>query len=162
MKQDERNKAGPAIAVRNLQRAVAANIPALQEFAERALQLCRRRRSKQVTQLQKLPSLHVLLISDRRMSALHRRFLGQTGPTDVITFGHGEIFISVETARRHARRFGNSLQRELQLYIVHGLLHLHGFNDERTGEARRMAAAQEKIVKAASAGKGSKARARLV
>jgi probable rRNA maturation factor len=65
----------------------------------------------------------------------------------VLTFQHGEIFISVELARRHARSFGNSLMRELQLYIVHGLLHLHGFDDRTQREAREMKRAQEKILR---------------
>ena len=83
------------------------------------------------------------------MSRLHLQFLGQTGPTDVLTFQHGEIFISVEMAKRHARMFGNSLVRELQLYTVHGLLHLHGFNDRMPAEARKMKRAQEQIVRRA-------------
>ena len=77
------------------------------------------------------------------MALLHRKFLGQRGPTDVMTFQHGEIFISVETARRHARAFGNSLLREIKLYIVHGLLHLHGFDDQTQAEAHKMKTAQE-------------------
>jgi probable rRNA maturation factor len=81
------------------------------------------------------------------MALLHRKFLRQAGPTDVLTFQHGEIFISVETARRNARAFGNSLRRELKLYIVHGLLHLHGFDDQTPCEARRMKTAQEKILR---------------
>ena len=91
----------------------------------------------------------IWLISDRRMALLHRQFLGKTGPTDVLTFQHGEIFISVETARRHARAFGNSLMRELKLYVVHGLLHLHGFEDRTPAEARKMKTAQEKILRCA-------------
>ena len=97
--------------------------------------------------LKKLRGVFVWLISDRRMSQLHRQFLGQTGPTDVLTFQHGEIFISVETAKRHAHVFGNSLVRELQLYIVHGLLHLHGFDDRTQAVARKMKRAQEKILR---------------
>ena len=80
------------------------------------------------------------------MAPLHRQFLHQTGPTDVLTFQHGEIFISVETAKRHAHAFGNSLVRELYLYIVHGLLHLHGFDDRTPAGARKMKAMQEKIL----------------
>lgn len=80
------------------------------------------------------------------MSRLHREFLGKTGPTDVLTFQHGEIFISIETAKRHARAFGNSLLRELQLYIVHGLLHLNGFDDRTQPGARRMEELQAKIL----------------
>ncbi len=68
------------------------------------------------TQLASLPEISILLISDRRMSSLHRRFLNKTGSTDVITFDHGEIFISVETAREHARQFRTSTLCEIQLY----------------------------------------------
>jgi probable rRNA maturation factor len=65
----------------------------------------------------------------------------------VLTFQHGEIFISVETAKRHARAFGNSLASELRLYIVHGLLHLHGFDDQTRTGARNMHKMQEKILR---------------
>jgi probable rRNA maturation factor len=84
------------------------------------------------------------------MALLHRRFLNQSGPTDVITFQHGEIFISVDTARRHARVFGSSFAREVRLYIIHGLLHLHGFDDQSEADAKKMRLAQEKILVASS------------
>ena len=80
------------------------------------------------------------------MAGLHRQFLNESGPTDVITFSHGEILVSAETARRHARKFGNSLARELQLYVVHGLLHLHGFDDRTKTDARCMEKVQEEIL----------------
>jgi probable rRNA maturation factor len=67
-----------------------------------------------------------------------------------LTFQHGEIFISVETARRHARAFGNSVMRELKLYMAHGLLHLHGFDDHTPSEAHKMKTAQEKILRICS------------
>ena len=56
----------------------------------------------EATQLKRLREIFVLLISDRRMARLHRQFLNKAGPTDVLTFEHGEIFISVERARDHA------------------------------------------------------------
>jgi probable rRNA maturation factor len=80
------------------------------------------------------------------MASLHQQFLNEPGPTDVITFQHGEIFISVPTARRQARQFGTSLVRELQLYIVHGLLHLHGFMDQTPRETRQMRAAEAAVL----------------
>jgi probable rRNA maturation factor len=101
---------------------------------------------RQRTDLRKLSEIFIWLISDRRMALLHQKFLGQSGSTDVLTFQHGEIFISVDTARRHARAFENSLLRELKLYIVHGLLHLHGFDDRKPVEVRKMKKAQEKIL----------------
>ncbi len=135
-----------AITIRNLQRSIRVNLADLQRFAEQALNSCRAIRRKGVTPLTSLGQISVLFISDRRMAALHQRFLKTAGPTDVITFEHGEIFISVETARRHARRFGTSLAREIKLYIVHALLHLHGFDDKKTSDARRMEGMQSKIL----------------
>jgi probable rRNA maturation factor len=136
----------PEISVRNRQRKIPVNVAALQPFAAKAVRRCLQSRKRKQTDLNKLPNIFVWLISDRRMSQLHRQFLGETGPTDVLTFQHGEIFISVETAKRHAHGFGNSLGRELQLYIVHGLLHLHGFDDRTQSGARKMKNAQEKIL----------------
>jgi len=140
--------AKPLLTVLNRQRAVRVPRLALEEFARRALRECLRIPMKKMSGLVNLAELSVILVSDRRMAELHRRFLNLPGPTDVITFQHGEIFISAETARRHARRFGNSFDRELRLYIAHGLLHLHGFDDKDSAGAARMERAQEKLVAA--------------
>ncbi|HEY3602051.1 MAG TPA: rRNA maturation RNase YbeY [Chthoniobacterales bacterium] len=137
----------PQVFVHNRQRKILLDESALQDFARRALPLCAKERGSGLTNLQEV---HVILISDRRMSALHRRFMQITGPTDVITFDHGEIFISVETARRQARSYRKSLGHELRLYLVHGLLHLRGFEDATPAARRRMERAQEHIVRQAS------------
>jgi len=137
------------IRVRNLQRVVPINAASLENFARQALPLCLKSRKTKATDLTGLREIFVLLVSDRRMASLHRQFLNETGPTDVITFAHGEIFISAETARRHARAFRNSLERELRLYLVHGLLHLHGFDDRSKKDAGRMKKVQWQILKQA-------------
>ena len=134
------------ISVRNLQRKIPVNVADLQKFALKVIPRCLQLRSRKRSDLTKLREISVWLISDRRMSRLHRQFLGQKGPTDVLTFQHGEIFISVKMAKRHARAFGNSLLHELQLYIVHGILHLHGFDDRTQLGARRMEKMQAKIL----------------
>jgi probable rRNA maturation factor len=134
------------IVVRNLQLAVRVGVPALQRSAADALRLCLKVPRKRATKLAKLEEIHVVLVSDRRMSILHRQFLHQSGPTDVITFEHGEILISAEMAKRNAKRFGTSLARELQLYVIHGLLHLHGFDDGRPRAALEMKRTQEKLL----------------
>jgi probable rRNA maturation factor len=139
----------PRIRVRNIQRKISGNTGELEKFASNAVQHCLQLRKGKRTDLRRLRDVFVWLISDRRMSVLHRRFLGQTGPTDVLTFQHGEIFISVETAQRNARTFRSSLMRELKLYIAHGLLHLHGFDDQTRSAAQKMTAAQEKILRRA-------------
>jgi probable rRNA maturation factor len=136
----------PEITLRNLQRKISVNVTELEKFSENAVQHSLQLHKQRRTDLRKLSQISIWFISDRRMALLHRKFLGQSGPTDVLTFQHGEIFISVDTARRHARAFGNSLLRELKLYIVHGLLHLHGFDDQTPTEADKMKVAQEKIL----------------
>ncbi len=87
----------------------------------------------------------MVLISDRRMAQLHQQFLGIAGATDVITFQHGEVFISTETAQRQGRRFRSSTQREIELYLIHGLLHLHGCDDTTEATAKQMHRIQERI-----------------
>lgn len=137
------------IRVRNLQRIVPINAAALEKFAGKALSLCLDLHKTKTTDLTRLREILVLIVSDRRIASLHRQFLNESGPTDVITFSHGEIFIGAETARRHAREFGNPLTRELRLYVIHGLLHLHGFDDSDKVAARKMDKAQERILKRA-------------
>jgi probable rRNA maturation factor len=137
----------PKISVQNSQRKISVNVAELERFAGHAVQHSLQVQQRKRTDLRKLREVFVWLISDRRMALLHRKFLGHSGPTDVMTFQHGEIFISIDTARHHARIFGNSLVHELKLYIVHGLLHLHGFDDQTRSNARKMKAAQEKILK---------------
>ena len=137
----------PEISVRNLQRRTSVNIAELETFAADAVKRCLRLQKRKRTDLRKLSEIFVWLISDRRISRLHLQFLGESGPTDVLTFHAGEIFISVETARRNAREFGNSLMNEIKLNMVHGLLHLHGFDDRMPADLRRMKDTQEKILR---------------
>jgi probable rRNA maturation factor len=143
-------KCPPRVNVRNLQRKIPVNVLELQNFAAKATLRCLQLPERKRTDLSRLSEIFVWLISDRRMAQLHRKFMHRTGPTDVLTFQHGEIFISIETAKGHARAFGNPLTSELRLYIVHGLLHLHGFDDHTRTGARKMNRMQEKILRACS------------
>ncbi len=143
-------KTRPKIGVRSLQRKILLDGYALQRFATEALRLCLQIRRGKRTELQRLSEISVLLVGNRRMTALDRQFLGQTGPTDVLTFQHGEIFINVEMAREQAQRFSHSLEREVRLYLVHGLLHLHEFDDQTPSQAKKMRQVQSKILSQAS------------
>jgi len=136
----------PDISVRNRQRKIPVKVADLEIFSGKALRRCLQLQKLKPTDLDKLHEVFVWLISDRRMASLHRKFMHQTGPTDVLTFQHGEIFISVETAKRQARAFRKSLTSELCLYIAHGLLHLHGFDDRTQAATRKMKAMQKKIL----------------
>src|ERR1700719_4577534 len=90
----------PAIAVRNRQRGVGVDLADLQCFAELAVSECLKLSGRKGGVLSRLDEIDVVLLSDRRMAELHQRFLSEPGPTDVITFQHGEIVISAETAKR--------------------------------------------------------------
>ena len=136
-----------SISVRSRQRKISVGVSELEEFARNALTRCLRLKKGKRTALHKLDAVFVWLISDRRISRLHLQFFGDSSPTDVITFHDGEIFISVETTRRNARVFGNSLTSEIKLCIVHGLLHLHGFDDREADDLKRMIDAQERILR---------------
>jgi probable rRNA maturation factor len=136
----------PRLHVRNLQHKIPVNAVDLEKFAAKAVKGCLRSRKTAETDLAQLREVSVLIVSDRKMAALHRQFMNESGATDVITFQHGEIFISADTALRNARRFGNSFADELRLYVVHGLLHLHGFDDRDKPGARKMETIQRKIL----------------
>jgi probable rRNA maturation factor len=88
----------------------------------------------------------VVLVSDQKISAIHLQFMGAVGPTDVITFQHGEIVVSVETAARQAAEYRTDLLAELRLYIAHGLLHLAGYDDHSEMGFREMAKVQNELV----------------
>ena len=86
------------------------------------------------------------MVSDRVIAAVHRRFMNIPGATDVITFAHGEIVLSADTAKREAAERGEALEREVLRYVVHGLLHLNGWEDAEEKEAAAMWATQEAVV----------------
>lgn len=93
-----------------------------------------------------LATLEVALVDDATSDRVHRDFMDIEGPTDVITFHHGEIVIGVEVALRQAEEYGEPLPREILRYLVHGLLHLAGHEDENSSERASMESAQEAIV----------------
>ena len=138
------------IRVLNRQRRIAVKLPALQAFAESALSACLKLRKRKSAVLKELAEINVILVSDKRIAQIHRQFMNESGPTDVITFQHGEIVVSAETAKRHARQFGTTVGYELRLYLVHGLLHLHGFDDKTAAGAAEMKRVQERLVRSLS------------
>ena len=93
-----------------------------------------------------LATLEVALVDDETSERVHMDFMQIEGPTDVITFHHGEIVIGIEVAKRQAEEYGEPLGREVLRYFVHGLLHLAGHEDAEEEERKAMEAAQERIV----------------
>jgi probable rRNA maturation factor len=105
--------------------------------------------------------LGVHFIGATEMARLNETFLGHEGSTDVLTFNHqenpgrdrlyGEIFISVDDALVHARRFRVRWPWELTRYLVHGVLHLEGCDDTDPCSRRAMKRRENSLLKALSA-----------
>ncbi|HEY2343607.1 MAG TPA: rRNA maturation RNase YbeY [Chthoniobacteraceae bacterium] len=136
-----------SIEVCNRQRAVRLNLPWLRRFAALALPATSNHSADGRDALRRLEEIEVALVSDRVIARVHRQFMNIAGPTDVITFDHGEIVISAETARRCAPEYEHSVETEIALYTVHGLLHLNGFEDASPADAARMHELQGRVWK---------------
>ena len=87
----------------------------------------------------------VVIVSDKKISQLNETYRGKKGPTDVLSFEAGQddylgdIIISAETAERQARQMGHSLEKELKILMIHGFLHLLGYDHETDhGEMREL------------------------
>jgi probable rRNA maturation factor len=102
----------------------------------------------------------ILLLDDEGITELNEQYLKKTGPTDVISFPMhdgafpgvqpqllGDIAISLETAQRQADRRGVSLHEEVTALLVHGMLHLTGYDHELSpADSRRMKAQERKVL----------------
>jgi len=134
------------ISVHNRQRKVPVALAWLRRFAPMALAQCLPHPAHEQTPLPHLEEVEVTLVSDATIARVHRDFMDIPGATDVITFDHGEIVISTETARDYAVLYGRTLDEEIALYIVHGLLHLNGYEDKEPAAAARMHRLQERLL----------------
>jgi probable rRNA maturation factor len=97
--------------------------------------------------------LSIVFLTDPAIARIHADFMADPTPTDVITFEGdagaetaGEICVSADTAAGYARRHGNNFAEELTLYVVHGWLHLAGFDDLQPAKKRRMRAAEKRAM----------------
>lgn len=139
----------PQLTLTNRQRALRIDLPRIRALVARALPLCLAESGPLPQRLAELPEVSASVVSPAVMSRVHADFLGVEGPTDVITFPYGEILVCAAVAAENAGRYGNSLDDELALYVIHGLLHLNGYDDLTKTAARQMHARQAKILKAA-------------
>jgi probable rRNA maturation factor len=103
-------------------------------------------------------AVNVLLTGNGELRALNRQFRNKDKATDVLSFSSvelsrkpvreaGELAISLDIARENANHLGHSLAEEVKILVLHGILHLAGFDHERdNGEmARREARLREKL-----------------
>ena len=102
--------------------------------------------------------LTIVLVDNFRIQGLNRDFLGQDAPTDVLSFPtdesdpetgrryYGDVVISFARAAEQAGERGHSVEAELQLLVVHGVLHLLGHDHAGVGEKERMWTAQAQVL----------------
>ena len=138
----------PELSIRSLQRRVRLDLPWLRRFAAVAIEECLPVSGDEGFALSRLEEISVAIVSDRRIAELHVEFMSIEGATDVITFEHGDIVISAETAQTQARDYAQPVDHEIALYLIHGLLHLNGFDDLEARARRRMHAVQARVMRA--------------
>jgi probable rRNA maturation factor len=136
----------PSLEITNRQRTHRVDLAYIRRLAQAALPLCLAERGPEPPVLDELEDVSVSIVSPAAMSRVHVDFLGLEGPTDVITFPYGEILVCAGIAAENAARYGVSLDDELALYVIHGLLHLNGYDDLSAAPARQMRARQAKIL----------------
>lgn len=138
-----------SVRVQNQQRQVPVSLPRLRRLGGRALAAVGRSDRE----------VHVSVVDDREIRRLHARYLGRRRATDVIAFNLegpgpspllGEVIISAETAARQSRRVGVPIALEISLLLVHGVLHLAGYDDHEPAEARRMHEREREILSLAT------------
>ena len=97
--------------------------------------------------------LSIAFVTNAAIRRINRRFLGHDWATDVLSFPMGgallgELVISAEYARAEARGRGIPVEEELLRCVVHGILHLRGYDDRRVADRKRMWARQERELRA--------------
>ena len=127
----------------NRQRLRKVDARLLKQLARTALRLAGADANRQ---------LNIVLVDDATITQLNREFHQTDGPTDILSFdygdGVGELIISVERALAQAGQFRSTPARELALYVIHGILHLHGYDDLTPCPRARMRAAERRLLKA--------------
>ena len=99
------------------------------------------------------------LVDDRVITELNETYLKHRGRTDVISFDYlegtggsetlaGDVFVCVPEALRQAPRFRSNWQAEMVRYIVHGILHLCGYDDRRPANRRKMKREERQLLNA--------------
>lgn len=101
----------------------------LREVLRLSLPHCLAQRGPQQAVLATLETLEISIVADTAIAKVHAEFFHDPTPTDVITFPHGEILLGAGTIHRQAAEFEQSPDREASLCLIHGLLHLQGYDD---------------------------------
>jgi probable rRNA maturation factor len=97
--------------------------------------------------------IQIIYVTDKYIHELNNKYLKHNYPTDVISFEmgdgkeiDGEVYISIDTARRQANDYDVSLTNEVMRLAVHGTLHLLGFDDQDDASRNKMRLLEEKYI----------------
>jgi len=145
---DESAETG-AVSVRNAHGSRSLPVALLTRLAQTGQEVLKIMEARYLDRVKPPGAVSIVLIDDVQIGRVHEKFMGDANPTDVITFPygeHGEILISIDTAERQASQFKASVDRELALYVVHGILHLCGYEDETESGRRGMTELQEGLL----------------
>jgi probable rRNA maturation factor len=98
-------------------------------------------------------AIAVVLVDSRRCRLMNKHFLGHDYVTDVISFPierspllEGEVYVNLDRARSQAADYGVTVANETARLVIHGTLHLVGYNDAKPAQAKRMRAAEDRHV----------------
>jgi len=136
------------IKVSNLHKRYKLNESFAEKIASKILELLKRNGRAQ---------LEFIFVDDKTIKIFNKRYKHENIPTDVLSFKIdrrefaqraflGEIIISLDTALRNSKAFGTTHTDEITLYIIHGILHLFGYDDESPEDSIRMSRKQDLIL----------------
>lgn len=117
------------------------------------------KRARRVLKVPQKKGVSVVLCDLRTIKKLNKQYRGIARPTDVLSFSYkeysgpvsqeytvGEIFICIPVARKQAKQFNNTLEKEVSLLTVHGLLHILGYDHRTKKQSERMRRFENKIL----------------
>jgi len=138
----------PQILVKNLHSHKKVQLKSIKRLAEKVLEGEKNRQN-----------VNVILVDDKYITRLNRKFLNRAAATDVLAFamnedkktspGHGlvgEVYVSLDRAEKQAKEYDQSLQKEVHLLVAHGLLHLLGYDHKKKDQERKMRKKEEKYL----------------
>jgi probable rRNA maturation factor len=137
------------VVITNRQRRVGFDLTFVRLMAECALPACLRAIRSSRAPLTRLEEIEATIVTDRAIAKVHRTFFNDPAPTDVITFPDGDILIGAGVVADNAARFGSTPSEEAALCLIHGLLHLAGWDDQTARASKDMRRKQEQIFKMA-------------
>lgn len=102
------------------------------------------------SEIRRIGDISIIFCSDNYILDINRRYLGHDYFTDIITFDYcegdrlsGDLFISVDSVRENSVEYGTEFKDELNRVIVHGILHLIGYDDHTEEDVKVMRSKEE-------------------